>query len=226
MFPFGRWGRGVDLRANAMSPRSANIAVRRRRRRRCWAVYIVVQTSGSSDCTCGTTAVPLTIRVFFLFFFLKKLVTNLRLFPPLLFPHSHDFNTRLKKQQQPTTQTTTVRASSRNYSTRWVERKKSANTVLSRFLFYFIFILCSVSFGENVQEEGGERKSSELQEPQGVAEERQKSGRRRRSILWAGLPEQTVPQQQRGVLRHRLQGESASCLSWSCRDSGGDRTCS
>lgn len=78
------------------------------------------------------------------------------------------------------------------------------------------FVLSSSFFRPNwtgyqshVQEEGSERQR-ELQEPQGVAKQREdgeRTGRRRRSVLRTGLSQQTVPQQQRRVLWHRLQGE-------------------
>ncbi len=64
-------------------------------------------------------------------------------------------------------------------------------------------------YQSHVQEEGSERQR-ELQESQGVAkqwEDGERSGRRCRSVLRTGLSQQTLPQQQRRVLWHRLQGE-------------------
>lgn len=67
--------------------------------------------------------------------------------------------------------------------------------------------------GDHVQEESSKRES-ELQEPQRFAEQRERrredgerSGRCRRSVLRTGLSQQTVSEQQRGILWHRLQGE-------------------
>lgn len=83
------------------------------------------------------------------------------------------------------------------------KRKKCFETERKPHLVY-----CKLS-REDVQEEGSERQR-ELQEPQGVSEQRedgQRSGRRRSSVLRTGLSQQTIHQQQRGVLWHRLQGE-------------------
>lgn len=97
-------------------------------------------------------------------------------------------------------------------------KKKSLSSVshsptLAQSVFFFLFFIPTAprwtGHRSHVQEEGSEGQGW-LQEPQGVAEQREdgeRSGRRRRSVLRTRLSQQTVPQQQRGVLWHRLQGE-------------------
>lgn len=71
-------------------------------------------------------------------FFLKKPRHQFTLVSPLLFPHSHDFNTRLKKTKKPTTQNNNCQSFEQKLLHEVSGAKKKCQHRAEQVLFYFI----------------------------------------------------------------------------------------
>lgn len=99
------------------------------------------------------------------------------------------------------------------------KRRKEKCPVHTLLLLVFPFLISRSGAGRqsHVQEEDSERQR-QLQEPQGISEQREDGERFDRSccsVLRAGLSQQTIHQQQRRVLWHRLQGEHKLSVGYS-----------
>lgn len=137
--------------------------------------------------------------------YLKDSFSVLLSFANLGFTHSHDFDAQVNLPQR-----TPIRTQ---------KRRKEKCPVHTLLLLVFPFLISRSGAGRqsHVQEEDSERQR-QLQEPQGISEQREDGERFDRSccsVLRAGLSQQTVHQQQRRVLWHRLQGEHKLSVGYS-----------